>query len=420
MKQKLEQKEIVENGEGIRMDHESKLVVFDGFTHNGRLYNHLSALDPPEWNPALHKIIDKGLIVENASKSYDFEKGFELHQTQMDAKFNQKVSEVKEILEKFSKENMENVNKEINEVSKEFDIKNKDSKMSKSLEDFQKKLVETYGKDSWLYNEFMQIFSTEKEGSPLNLFLKDIKGRLNDFNEHREKEVKEIKEQISKVKESLEVKKKAEELLQKSTQKGQKHEDNIDVALRRIAEPYGDTVLDVSRTRGSDNRNIGDFEVDLSCDGSISIEAKDENGKSANQVQKEIRDTVSNRKCDFVIYAFKNNEQIPVGVEKFTIQKNAIICSVEDNQLYLAYRLARKLVEIKQNEAETDFKALQGFMEDMRHESKVLKSMKTNASNLVNTSAKVKESLVGFIARYEERLDNMLKTLNNSDAKVSS
>jgi len=411
MKQKLE---LINNNEGIKLDHQSHLVIFDGFTHNGGLYNYLSNLKPEEWNPALHQVIDNGLIVVSASKSYDFEKDFEIHQNKVANELNKNVQEIKSFVEKFSKDNTENVTKEIKEVSNEFDINNKESKISKTIESVKKTLLETYGKDSQLYKEFMGLFSIEKEGSPLHLFLKEVNRKFEQVSQKQELETKELKEKIEKVSEILKIDQKTKELLEKSTQKGKLHEDNVETALRDIAKPFGDTVLNVSRERGSDNRGIGDFEVDFT-NGKISVEAKDDNSKSANDVQKEIKATLNNRHSDFVIYTFKNEEQLPAGMEKFTIQNNSIICCSENNQLYLAYRLARKLVEAKKKKSNADLESLHKDIEEMRSESKELTSMSRTASSLVNSSEKMKKSLKFFIVRYEQRVDSLLDKLNSAE-----
>src|SRR3989338_652554 len=131
MAQKEILKEVVSNKDGIKIDHNSRLVIFENFPHNGRLYNHLSALEPLEWSRSIHQILDKGVIVECAARTYDFEKDFELHQNQVSTKMNEQLVEIKDFLDKFTKENVEKVSKELQEVSAEFDVKKKDSKMSK-------------------------------------------------------------------------------------------------------------------------------------------------------------------------------------------------------------------------------------------------------------------------------------------------
>jgi len=225
--------------------------------------------------------------------------------------------EFKELLK-----NSESLSNDIkNMIEKTLDVDNNSSSLGKMRVLFEDYFDKRGGKISDLLSPF-------EEGSPIKKLKEEIFAKIQD-----------LKDELMKDKAK-------EEIIEKTSLKGGRFEEEVLESVEDYCSEYEDKVAIVGEILGKKNK-IGDITIDI--DGNenkrIIIECKDSSAYSYKKTSDEINDAIENRGANYGIFLFKSQSQIPSALKPMKITKNHIITSFEDNGLYFAVRVARLFVE---------------------------------------------------------------------------
>lgn len=273
-----------------------------------------------------------------------------------------------------------------------FDLDDKKS----SLSLFAKQLEENFDVDK---GTIKKILDPNTEGMPINLLKVEIMKQLSD-----------VQTRLTELKT-------AEGYIEKTTLKGGRFEDSISELLAHITNQFGDEVKYVGDTRGI-NGKTGDFCIHLRENGEekIVVEAKDSASYSAPKTKNEIEEAIENRRAEFGIFVFKNQDQMPTAIQPVRIERNYIITSVEGNGLYFAYRVARLILESKRNGKEGGIPVaeIESEINFLIIRSKIIEGVIKQATSITRESEKIKEVLVPFQTDIEKCLTKVQSCLKSN------
>ncbi len=258
-----------------------------------------------------------------------------------------------------------------------FNLDNKKSALSLLIEEL-KKNSETDEKT------LQELLDPNRSDSPARRLKEQI---LDKINEIRDKELKDIRDQVLK-ENAVNLEK------QKGTSKGFVFEEEVHRTLQTLASYYENTINLVGDKSGCENKK-GDILIELENKKSIVIECKDSSGYSAKKTIDEINEAIENRKSSFGIFLFAKREEMPRELCPIKITDKYIVISYDEDNLYFAYRLARLFVlrHREDSEDKVNFEKISSELNTIEDKFKNIDSIQTKVSTIINSGEYVKENL---------------------------
>jgi hypothetical protein len=212
-------------------------------------------------------------------------------------------------------------------------------------------------------------------------------GLMKDYLQPVLKDLQEIKEKV-------EARKAAEQVVAISTLKGRPFEEQIQSRLSLLAQAQGDDVAAVGNT-GS---RAGDFIITLAGSGRrLVVEARDRKASSLPAIKSELEAQKTKREADLAIYVCSAPEMLPQHVGDFQIYGDQIITT--SAHLHIAYRLARLVTTIQAPVGQVDVGALRGVLAKVKEAISSLRNVKSKASQIRNLADGVHEDATGAESR---------------------
>jgi len=253
-------------------------------------------------------------------------------------------------------------------------------------------------KDSYAYQlnqQLSRLFGTEGHAGTLQAALQEA--------------LRPVFTELQDVKERLEAKKAAEQVIDGSTLKGKPFEEWVHGELARLAQPYADDVQFVAT--GSNGSRAGDFMVLFAGLGkSVVVEARNRKQMSLPAIKADLDHEMHERPADLAIYISSGPEMLPQHVGGFQIYDNKIVATAEN--LHIAYRLARVLAASQTPDGLVDVGGVRSVLNKIRDAARSLRDIKGKASQVkrfaegINSDANgIEEIILGLIDEAETLLE---------------
>lgn len=244
-----------------------------------------------------------------------------------------------------------------------------------------------------LNERLVQLFGADGQAGILQSVLQDA--------------LKPVVNELRDVREKIEAKKAAEQVIECSVQKGKPFEDLVHVELSRLAQPYGDDVLSVAS--GNNGSRAGDFLISFMGLGkSAVVEARNRRQISLPAIKAELDREIGERAADLAIYISSGSEMLPQHVGDFQIYGNKLVTTIEN--IHIAYRLARVLVAIESPDGAIDVSGLRSILTRVRDAARSMRDMKSKATQVkkladgINSDANGTEMIILGLVEEAEKL----------------
>src|SRR3989344_4112547 len=258
-----------------------------------------------------------------------------------------------------------------------FNIDNKKSALSR--------LIEELKKNSETDEEKLQeLLDPNKTDSPARQLKEQI---LEKLNEIRDKEIKDIRDQVLK-ESAINLEK------QKGTSKGFLFEEEVYTTLQTLASFYEDTISIVGDKSGTGSKK-GDILIELENKKNIIIECKDSLNYSSRKTIDEINDAMQNRKSSFGIFLFAKRDEMPRELCPIKITDKYLITYHDEDNLYFAYRIARLFVLRNRGDSEdkVNFEKISSELNTIEDNFKNIDAIQTKVTTIINSGEYVRENL---------------------------
>jgi len=288
-----------------------------------------------------------------------------------------------------------------------FDMTNKESAFSKLSEDIKEKS----GKDQQF---ICDLLNPHKTDSPIELLKKEIFEKLKDMKEQdikglavlvqelREKELKEIRDQI--IKDQI-----RDEEKEKGTLKGREFEEEVYDKLEGLAHVYEDVIDHVGESSSKHGKK-GDIIIKVNGDDKkkIVIECKNARYSSAKKVRTEMIEAMENRNACYGIFLFSTKDCIPSNLGPIKITDEYTITSNENENLYFAYRLAR-LHAMKEeiDQEKIDYAKISSELNKITEEIKNIDIMQREITKIQNSSSYLQDNLEKLKRNVDRNVNNI-------------
>ncbi len=185
--------------------------------------------------------------------------------------------------------------------------------------------------------------------------------------------------ELHEMKEKIEAKKAAEQVIESSTLKGKPFEEWVHTELSRLAQPYGDDVLLVAS--GSNGSRAGDFIVLFAGLGkSAVVEARNRRQMSLPSIKADLDREMNERAADLAIYVSSGSEMLPQHVGDFQIYGNKLVTTAEN--MHIAYRLARVLLALEAPDGSFDVGSLRSVLAKIKDAACSMRDIKGKATQV--------------------------------------
>tara|TARA_Y100000310_G_scaffold126406_1_gene125276 strand:- start:279 stop:1349 length:1071 start_codon:yes stop_codon:yes gene_type:complete len=325
---------------------------------------------------------------ESQSKNIDqrIENTFSLNNSQSP------LFQMKELIDEYFNKDKGQIKNIIDET---FNIDNKKSALSL--------LIEELRKNSEMDEEKIHgLLDSNKTDSPARHMKEQI---LEKLNEIRDKEIKDIRDQVLKENAIMEEK-------QRGTSKGFDFEEKVYEDLQTLASYYENVVEPTGEKKGAFNKK-GDILIELENKKNIIVECKDSSSYSSKKAIDEINDAMKNRNASFGIFLFANRDQMPKEISPIKITDKYMILYYDEDNLYFAYRIARlfTLREMGGSEDKVNFDKISSEISAIEDNFRNIDLVQAKVTNIINSGEYVRENLKKVKARIEESVDKIKKEI---------
>ena len=289
------------------------------------------------------------------------------------------------------------------EINKMFDPSNKTSHLGKIILQIEKYFDEG--------GSVEELFNPDNDKSPIGKLKKEIK-----------KEFKELRDVLKKEEGK-------EEIIDKTTLKGEKFEDKCEKYLNLfVSRQFGDEFERTTTERGEiSGSKKGDFVITLRDfpDKKIVIETKDWKTLTLPQIlDEELNAAMKNRGASYAIFISKNKEALPQKVGWFNEYRgNMLVCALGSSEadtffpqiLNIVYQWAKLRIT---KEVTMEEEALETIMEGINQiEQKLEKfsQIKRQCTNIEDSSEKIRE----YSEEIKDQIGNQLININLAIKNVS-
>lgn len=262
------------------------------------------------------------------------------------------------------------------------------SKTSKDLLDPDKKgsavgclekLVEETG------SRFEQMFDPDLKGSYSARLSEQLSGlfggngRAGVLQASLGEAIKPILEELRQLKEKVEGRKAAEQVIASSSLKGPRFEELVHVRLSHLAQPFGDDLAAVGN--GDGGSKAGDFLVTVNGSGKrVVVEARDRKQMSLPAIKQDLEREMKERSADVALYVSSRSEMLPRHVGEFQIYGEKLVTTLDN--LPIAYRVARVMALMEAPDGEIDVIELRGILSKIKDAAHSLRNVKSKASQI--------------------------------------
>ncbi len=282
--------------------------------------------------------------------------------------------QMKELIDSYFNKDKGQIKRIIDET---FNINNKKSALSL--------LIEELKRNSEMDEKKLQeLLDPNKTDSPARQLKEQI---LNKLNEIRDKEIKDIRDQVLK-ENAINIEK------QKGTSKGFVFEEEVYKTLQTLASYYENTISVVGDKSGIESKK-GDILIELENKKSIIIECKDSSSYSSKKTIDEINDAIQNRNASFGIFIFAKRDEMPKELCPIKITDKYLITYHDEDNLYLSYRIARLFVLRKREDSEDkiNFETISSELNTIEDNFKNINAIQTKVSTIINSGEFIRENL---------------------------
>lgn len=233
-------------------------------------------------------------------------------------------------------------------------------------------------------------------------------GQPGVLNASLQSAIQPILKELRELKEKVEGRKAAEQVIASSSLKGRPFEEQVYTRLAQLAQPYGDDVLAVGS--GNGGSRAGDFLVGLNGSGKVLVvEARDRRQMSLPAIKADLDRERTERAADLAIYVSSGPEMLPQHVGDFQVYDDKIVTTIDN--LHIAYRIARLTAISQAPEGAVDVNGLRTVLSKLRDAASSLRNAKSKASQIsklaagVNSDAEATETtLIALIDEAEALL----------------
>ncbi len=263
-------------------------------------------------------------------------------------------------------------------------------------------ITKNFGQDGQLLKEYL---NPHKEGSPLQITLKEIHTRLEDL------------------KNVLGINKGKEEEAKIGTQKGTKFEEYCQPLLEEIAKMHGDDVVPTGTEKGKLTDSMkGDFVYTVKeLNKKIVWEIKNYSSKlSMNTINENLNKGIENREADYGILVSKDVDALPGSIGWFKeLSDKKLVCALGSHDdelhaeiLHIAYRWARtKLLQESTTSAKFDPRIIQDKITSVQEKLMKFSSIKRQCGNIDKASNEIKSISETLNSEIDSDLEKILDSL---------
>lgn len=220
----------------------------------------------------------------------------------------------------------------------------------------------------------------------------------------------------------------AAEARRRSSASGDDFEGEVEVALRRLAQAYGDTVERVGTRAGEAGRaKAGDFVVQLREGPRLVVEAKDLSNpmplRGERGILSILRNSMLNRRADFGIAVMKDKGGFPQEVGSFNeYDGDKLLCHFGSTgeMLETAYRWARAaLLARAAREEGLDATVIEEGIDEARLALRELDKIEAKAKSIAKTAGEIQSLVTIQVLRADESLSRAIAGLTLRVPKAS-
>lgn len=263
-------------------------------------------------------------------------------------------------------------------------------------------------------DQFEQMFDPGKRGSyaaELNEKLSQLfgsNGHTGTLATSLTEALQPVLRELRELKEKVEGRKAAEQIIASSNLKGRPFEELVHVRLSHLAQPFGDDLAAVGS--GNGGSRAGDFLITVNGSGKrVVVEARDRKQMSLPAIKQELEREMKERDADVALYVSSGSEMLPQHVGDFQIYGEKLVTTLEN--LPIAYRVARVMALLEAPEGGIDISAFRVILSKIKDAARSLRNVKTKASQIeklvdgIHTDAGETERIIlGLIVQAEASL----------------
>ncbi len=233
--------------------------------------------------------------------------------------------------------------------------------------------------------QFEQMFDPDAKGSyaaQLNEKLTELfggNGRTGVLNTSLSEALQPVLRELRELKEKMEARKAAEQVIATSSLKGRPFEELVQVRLSYLAQPFGDDIAAVGS--GNGGSRAGDFVLTINGSGKrVVVEARDRKQMSLPAIKLDLEREMKERAADVAVYVSSGLDMLPQHVGNFQIYGDKLVTTLDN--LPIAYRVARVMALMEAPEGEVDISALRAVLGKIRDAAHSLRNVRTKVSQI--------------------------------------
>lgn len=261
---------------------------------------------------------------------------------------------------------------------------------------------------------FEQMFDPEVKGSYSARLSEQLSGlfggngRVGVLQASLAEAVKPVLNELRELKEKVEGRKAAEQVIASTSLKGPRFEELVHLRLSHLAQPFGDDLAAVGT--GNGGSKAGDFLVTVNGSGKrVVVEARDRKQMSLPAIKHDLEREMKERGADVALYVSSRTEMLPRHVGEFQIYGEKLVTTLDN--LPIAYRVARVMALMEAPDGELDIAELRGVLSKIKEAAQSLRKVKGKASQietLINgiqsDSEETERAILGLVAQAETLL----------------
>jgi hypothetical protein len=262
--------------------------------------------------------------------------------------------------------------------------------------------------------QFEKMFDPDVKGSysaQLNEQLVSLfggNGRVGVLQSSLAKAVEPVLTELRELKEKVEARKAAAQVIASSTLKGGPFEELVHVRLSQLAKPFGDEIAAVGSGKGGSK--AGDFLIVVNGSGKrVVVEARDRKQMSLPAIKQDLEREMKERDANVSLYVSSCAEMLPQHVGEFQIYGEKLVTTLDN--LPIAYRVARVMALMQSQEGELDVMSLRAILCKIKDATHWMRNVKTKATQIEKLadgihqdSANAETKILGLIGEAETLL----------------
>lgn len=272
--------------------------------------------------------------------------------------------------------------------------------------EFREQVDDLLGEDGQL----MEEFDPDSEGTPLQR----LKRNMDD--------------EFEKLRQELGVAKKEEEMIQKTSLKGEEFEDELHELLSDIAQVTGDKIEHTGEKEGEIAQSKkGDFVITLQdSEKKIVVEAKDTYYTQPN-IEEEMDEAIRNRNASYGLFIAKSIENVPNKVGWFNEYNGdfLVLCledsddesnSMPEELMKISYRWSKMRIQAKRsvNTEEIDTNAVSQEIEEAERKLESFSNIRRKCTSIEDAADDIRDEADDIQQTLEDKLRELNQELSET------